>query len=443
MDPSHFKRCKKMSSWNLLTIFLCLGLSVNLPKNASAQKSELLQENTTSDFSFRSQYQQMFLHYPVQAYSLSSESKTLVSDTKRLRLSPEFTIMDSLMIYMDIDNTLIHGNYLQSPEFFSLWQPPSYNDLLRLEKFFSNNQDLFLKSSLHRLFLKIRTSKLTITAGRQLVRFGSGRLWNPLDIMNPISPISIQGSDDLKGIDALRVEYFLFDTAVISIVFEPKRYQNNDDIKNFSGENINSAVRIKVSMGDLEVAGLYGFIAHRHTLGIDLSTIFLNGMLRASILYSKPETSPENNIPFFQASAGYEYTFSHGIYFLAEYFFNENGLHYKENLMDLFLESRTGSMNEKIYRGLANQFLTLNKHYTAVALGYNISPLFRGDFFLIYDFQGMGLFINPTIRYNAFENFDVSLSILKAILWDNAMQKSDFAPFQKGIIFYASLSWHF
>ena len=56
----------------------------------------------------------------------------------------------------------------------------------------------------------------TATIGRQQIRFGSGKLWNPLDILNPISPTFIEGGDDQKGTDAVKLDFFPDDKTEIS-----------------------------------------------------------------------------------------------------------------------------------------------------------------------------------------------------------------------------------
>lgn len=393
-------------------------------------------EDQNSVFSLGGHFRDLFVYYPVETYSLTGENKKLVSNLMRVRLSPQFNFSEKLIVHMDFDNEIIMGNYLKSPEFDGLWRPSDYNDLFKLSREPVYDEDLYYRTRIHRLYAKIAVGNLTITGGRQLVRFGSGRLWNPLDIMNPISPTALEGIEEQKGIDALRMEYYINATTEIGLVVDQKRYRDNDGL---SSQNTNAAGRIKVSYGNTELAGLGGRIAHRAVGGIDISTIVLDGMVRGGLLYS----DPEEGTSFVQGSAGYEYTFPMGLYLLMEYFYNQNGLNFNRDLKYLYLSSRAGVMNEEIFRGLSNQFLTFNQHYAALALGYDVMALLRGDFFVIYDFQGKGVLFNPSLRYNAFQNIDISLGIMRAHVFPGAPRESDFAAFEKDFLLMTSLVWFF
>ena len=262
-------------------------------------------EDQNSVFSLGGHFRDLFVYYPVETYSLTGENKKLVSNLMRVRLSPQFNFSEKLIVHMDFDNEIIMGNYLKSPEFDGLWRPSDYNDLFKLSREPVYDEDLYYRTRIHRLYAKIAVGNLTITGGRQLVRFGSGRLWNPLDIMNPISPTALEGIEEQKGIDALRMEYYINATTEIGLVIDQKRYRDNDGL---SSQNTNAAGRIKVSYGNTELAGLGGRIAHRAVGGIDISTIVLDGMVRGGLLYS----DPEEGTSFVQGSAGYEYTFPMG-----------------------------------------------------------------------------------------------------------------------------------
>ncbi|HDP79287.1 MAG TPA: hypothetical protein ENN21_00425 [Spirochaetes bacterium] len=387
----------------------------------------------------RGQFRDLFVYYPVENYSLTGGDKKLVSDLKRLRLSPQLNFREKVIVRMDYDNEIITGSYLNSPEFNELWRPSDYNDFFQMSREPVHDEDLYYRTRIHRLYAKIAAGDFTVTVGRQLVRFGSGRLWNPLDIMNPLSPTALEGAEEQKGIDALRVEYYLNAVTELGLVVDQKRYRDRDGLDGISAENTNAVGRLKLSLGNTELAGLGGRVARRAVGGIDLSTIVLEGMLRGSLIYSDPEEGD----PFMQGSAGYEYTFAGGLYFLVEYFYNQNGLNFNRELNNLYMMSRAGVMNEEIFRGLSNQCLTYNRHYAALALGYDITALLRGDFFVIYDFEGRGLFFNPSLKYNAFQNIDVSLGVMRAHVFDGAPEQSDFAAFENEVLVAASLAWYF
>lgn len=368
-----------------------------------------------------------------------NKKKRLVADLKRIRLSPEINVSNWLHIRIDYDNEIITGSYLRSPEFDEYWRHPEYNDLFDLSCEPNYDEDIYYRTKIHRAFIKLIIGDLTVTMGRQQIRFGSARLWNPLDILNPISPTFVEGAEEQKGTDALRLEYYLTDRTEIALVVDQKRINNDDDPEKLNSENSNIISRLKTTVVKTDIALLGGRVSRRNIGGTDISSILLDGILRGALLYSKPEEGRS----FLQGSAGYEYNFSFGLYFLIEYFYNQNGLNFNEELREAYLGSLVFDINEDNYYKLSNQFLTFNQHYCGLALGYDITPLLRAEIFTIYDFQGRGIFYNPSLKYNALENLDLSLGYMQSHIFDNAAYESDFEYVKKYGFFYASLTWYF
>ena len=81
--------------------------------------------------------------------------------------------------------------------------------------------------------------------GRQQIRFGSGNLWNPLDVLNPISPLMVEGAEEQKGTDALRLNFYPTDSMEISFIYDMKLFNNKyADIK---GDESNYVARVKAT----------------------------------------------------------------------------------------------------------------------------------------------------------------------------------------------------
>jgi len=397
-------------------------------------------------FSIGGQFKNLFTYTETDQYSEyqfsfteRDKKKRLIADLKRIRLSPEINISDFLHIHVDYDNEIITGTYLKSLEFDQYWRPSEHNDLFDLSYESHYDKDVFYRTKVHRAFAKLVIGDITMTLGRQLIRFGSGKLWNPLDILNPISPTFVEGAEDQKGTDALRIEYYFSEKTELALVLDQKRIDNNDDYSKLSSRNSNLVARFKTTIAETEIAALGGQIARRQIGGTDISTILLDGMLRGSVVYSKPETGES----FIQGSAGYEYNFSFGLYFLIEYFYNENALNFNNELMAQYWESLISGINENNYYALSNNFLTFNQHYSGIALGYDFMPLLRGEVFAIYDFQGKSLFYNPALRYNAFENINVFIGFMKSYGIKDGKYTSDFEYLEKYSFLYASLVWYF
>ena len=365
------------------------------------------------------------------------ENKKLASDLNRIRLSPELNYKEKIIIHVDYDNELVFSNFNKSYAFDAQYRPTEYNSLIDMtwEPYYVRN--VYYRTKIHRAYAKLSLENITLTAGRQQIRYGSGRLWNPLDILNPVSPSAVEGAEEQAGTDAVKLDWFFSRETELSLVYDQKRHDNG--FADTGPKDANSVARFKTVAGENEIALLAGFISRKAAAGIDASTILYKGMLRGSAIYFHPDEGSA----YFVANAGYEYTFKNGLYFLAEYFYNENSLNRNSALKNAYEQGLYAGMNQKNYVLLANQFLTYNEHYAGLALGYGLHPLVRADLFFIYDFQGRGIFISPSLKYNVFENIDLVAGAMLAYVFSGSDRMSDFEPMKKYGLYYLSLAAYF
>ncbi len=390
-------------------------------------------------FTLKARFNDIFTWYRTDTYSKTLERRDLIANLARLRLTPELNFSDILLLHVDYDNEVLNGNYLKSVEFDRFWRDPysDYNDLFDLTKEVKYTEDYLYRTKIHRAYAKLVLGDFTLTAGRQQIRFGSGRLWNPLDIMNPISPVSLEGAEEQKGVDALRAEYFLNAYTVLSVVADRKRAGEDSTGKPGSGTT-GALGRLKTTVLGADIAALAGKMHHRDVAGADITVVFLDGNLRGSALRTKHEDLE----PRVQAGGGFEYNFAFGLYFLVEYFFNENALNFNEELKYAYLSSLAFGFDESSYSLLSNQFITFNKHYLALALGYDITPLIRMELFALCDVQGRSVLLNPTLRYNIFQDVDLTVSAMKTWIHRGAEYESDFEYLRKYPLVYATFTWY-
>ncbi len=393
------------------------------------------EKNPNWKFNPRGKFSLYYYQLPVEKYSLTGSNKVLTADKKQLELSPELQYHNALTVRIDNQLELINGNFLKSPEFEYLHSYAQFNDLFHTGYDIKYSDDYLLRTNFSRAYVKYLHDDFTVIAGRQQIRFGSGRIWNVLDVLNPISPLS--NADSTKGTDALRAEYYPGDMAELSIIIDPKR--TNDNLNETDIDSTNVLLRGKTTISDTETALLLGRVANRVVAGADASTIFFGGLLRSAVLYSKP--AGENF--FIQAGGGYEYTFGFGLYFLSEYFYNQSGINYNSRMKNALAETALSGMTQKNYFLLANQFITFNKHYLSNVFAYDIFPLLRGEIFFIGDLQGRGLLMSPTIKFNALENLDLSLNIYSAKIFDGAPNSSDFSDMENNLNVNVYLSLYF
>jgi hypothetical protein len=415
------------------------SIESDINKTETAQSKEFVEE-TGLKFKFSGYFKDLFMFTSTDGYSGSPVEmpggyKNLISNLQRIRLSPEFQISNIFLLHVDWDNELVMSSFNKSVEFNNSFKPSQYNDLLHLAWYPYEDNSVLYKTKLHRAYMKLNLSMFTFSIGRQQIRFGSGKLWNPLDILNPVSPTYMEGAEEQQGTDAVKMDVFFNEKTELTLVYDQKRmFDNINDMRYING---NSVARFKTTFSETDLAVMGGWVGRKGIAGIDTSSVFFKGILRGALLFSYPE---DKNW-FFQFNLGYEYNFQSGLSITGEYFYNGNGMNANTSLKSAYTQSMFTGIDQGNYYKFANQSLTFNQHYLGLAVGYEFHPLLRGDFFTIYDIQGNGLFMTLSLKYSIFENLDAVISGMFGFVF--AGNSSDFQNLNNHPMVYATLQLYF
>ncbi len=392
------------------------------------------------NFKLGGYYKNLFMYrkmnnFQTDIYS-QPENKNLISDLNRLRISPEINYSESFMFHADADFEAVGSNFNKTDLFDAYWIESEYNDFIKLsyEPYYS--RDLYCRSEFQNIYAKMSAGKFTGTAGRQQIRFGSSRLWNPLDLMNPLSPLAVEGSGEQRGADAIRLDWYPGESTELTGVVSPLK--ENDNYGDIESDSFNYIARLQTGVKDFDAALLGGYTAKRRNGGADFAAEIYDGLLTGVFLYS----SPSDGEDYYQFGSGYEYTFSYGVYFLVEYFYNSLPVNEDAELQTAFLLYSINGIDESNYYILSNRIITYNRHYLSVSAGYDFFPLLRGELFSIYDFQGRGIFLNAALKFNALENLDFIFGVISAYI-DETERVSDFVMYDEQPLYYGSLQFYF
>lgn len=369
------------------------------------------------------------------AYS-QPRNKHMTADLNRLGISPEISYGDILTFHSDIDFEAVFSNYNKTIPFDMYWRETDYNDFTKPSVEPLYNRVIYTAAEIRNIYLKFTRGSFTGTAGRQQIRFGSSRLWNPLDLLNPFSPVHIEGSDEQKGIDALRLDWYPGESTELTCVINPVR--ENDIFAETDFKSSNYALRLKTGISEFDAALITAYTAKRINAGFDFQLILFDGMLTGVFLWSDPHKGKS----FMQCGAGYEYTFSSGLYLLAECFYNSLPVNDDQDLQTAIYESNTGGINSANYYVLANRIITANSYYISAAAGYDFHPLVRAEIFAIYDFQGHGLFYNFSLKISAMQNLDITAGVICSFV-DKNEKTSDFITYNNKPLLYTSADLYF
>ncbi|MCK5111145.1 MAG: hypothetical protein KAQ94_06460 [Arcobacteraceae bacterium] len=159
------------------------------------------------------------------------------------------------------------------------------------------------KTDFYRGYLKYTGEKHLFAAGLQRIPFGVGRIWNPIDIFNPIDSTSIETSER-KGVESIRYEYAIGDLSNLDVTYSKRK----------------SAFRIKgyLDVADAALVILDDDKQNQEILGYELEGELLNSgiELRSEGGYFKDTIT---NTDSYKYIVGGEYGFENSLTILGEY----------------------------------------------------------------------------------------------------------------------------
>ena len=326
--------------------------------------------------------------------TLGLVSKTLDKDRyfldlNRSRLDLTGTWKETFILKMVYDHEAMLGSFLETDDFRRL---KSYkrHDFFDLDWEAADRRDFYWRHYLYRAYLRYQSEKLNLTVGRQRIAWGTGRFWNPTDIFNPFNPVQVE-RDERLGADVVNAEFFVTPMAGLNLVYAPQD----------SSKRSKAALKFKSTYKEVDFSVLAGKSERDRVVGGDFAATVFDGGLRGEAVYYFVRDRKN----YFQFILNYDYTFKNSFYILIEYLYNSGPLSRPE-FLDL------------IDRGTH----TLTRNLIGLNLGYDITPLLRGDLYMIYGPKKDGVFIQPKLKYSLTQNLDV----VGGVHWFNQRKGSEF-----------------
>jgi hypothetical protein len=300
-------------------------------------------------------------------------------DLNRLRLDAEYRPSHDVTGKIVLDTEAVIGSVLDTGEFKAVkGSRPAYSTL---EWTFADNSDVWGRTSVHRLYLEAKSGNITGTVGRQRIAWGSGRLWNPTDVFNPVSPFEIE-RDERAGTDAASVTLYPGPLSSITTVYAPER-EGKDDV----------ALRARTNMQGYDVSLVLASLNNRDLLGLDFAGNIGDSSFRGEVTHEALTTAdalfPERRERFARSVLSWDYTFASTLYVLVEYLYN--GGNVRRDVPLTFI---------------AGEIVTRNRNFIAFGLGYDLTPLIRTECTVVRDVDGNGVVAEPSLNYNVRQNVD-------------------------------------
>ena len=233
----------------------------------------------------------------------------LLLDLTRLRLRPTLNVSENLRISLEYEITSL---YQSSALFFAPINDKTNRQTVDLRWQPVNERHLKIAHFIDRLYLRQDFDFGTITVGRQRVAWGTGRIWNPTDLFNPINPAAFDKIEK-DGADLITAKFYLGNFTDLTLVHNPR--------KNLRDNNAGFRFRSNYHSYDLSVIG--GYFDERLVIGGDFAGNLLAAGFRGEAIFSADRRNLRAN--FVKYILGLDYQFTAKIYALMEFQHNGKG----------------------------------------------------------------------------------------------------------------------
>ena len=222
---------------------------------------------------------------------LKKDGSAGLGDLNRLRLKLDQQIGDRLALHLE----------------------PRYYFLVKSQEILLNGASDLDQLVFDRAHLKYSAANWSLTAGKQRIAWGSGYIWNPVDIFNPfVLSFAVQDQDKMN-VQAARVEVPLGTTSGIDTFV----------LAGMPWEETGKGIRVKGTAGLFDLALSYvdqGTLGHQ--VGFDTSGDIVQDVGMRGEIALKTSASGAG---YTQAVIGGDYTLDNGVGLNYEYYFNGLG----------------------------------------------------------------------------------------------------------------------
>jgi hypothetical protein len=298
-------------------------------------------------------------------------------DLFQTRLRPVFDFNFGKGFSAEVSQTLLFssGNALDNP-LYKLSQdaaPPTY---FRWDKRLVNDNEAWLDWSVYRAWAAYENDKMKVTLGRQRIAFGSALFYSPLDVFNPVSPLSLEPGERV-GVDGVDCEIELGPSSYFSLAYG---IGNVIDQSRFA-----AYYKTTVKTTDLH------FLAARIFADWIAGAAFASNVKQGKLYGEASYTWPEQGKNYFRGTIGYQYNFSNGLLLTTEYYHNDGVIH----------ASALGLADASAIFTQTNALATVDRNFLGVSAGFDLTELIRFNSALLLDLDAGSFYIGPSFSFSA------------------------------------------
>lgn len=299
----------------------------------------------------------------------------------RLRLRPTFHLWTDARIAAEYE---IASLYFNGSSLLNILMNETNRQYFNWNWNIVKENNIAINHFIDRLYFRQGLDFGNIIIGRQRISWGTGKIWNPTDLFNPINPAAFYKTEK-DGADAAVSTLYLGNFTDLQVVYNPG--------KKFNSENYGFRFRTNLLEYDFALIGAY--FDKRVIIGGDFAGNFFEAGIWGDGIYS----ADRNNLSsgFINFVFGMDYQFTSKLYGLFEYQYNGQGFADKNKY--------------QLLRLLKGEILNLSKNYIFLQSSYQVYPLVTTSLSINSNLNDGSGFVAATSSYNALENLYVNLGV--------------------------------
>jgi hypothetical protein len=324
----------------------------------------------------------MFMEVPdaISAFGIDYDDDYIGTNLTRMRLRPTMNFGYDSRITMHYEMDMM---YTEAAMPYFLGSGMTNRQAVDLHWTFLDEGKWIGRHYIDMLYYKHMFDWGEFTFGRQVISWGTGRIWQPMDMFNPINPANFSKFEK-DGADALSVTYYLGNFTDLEFVYNFRE----------RWEDGNFAARFRTNTGGYDLSAMAGYFDDRGVIGGSATGNLWTAAIRGEAVWAVHPDDPDSS--YVRAIAGIDHQITADLYGMLEYHYNGQGTTCKQCY--------------DYARLFTGEILNVGKHYLFAQGRYSLHPLWSlsvGNMTNLTDGSG---FVNGMLTYSARDNLNLSLA---------------------------------
>ncbi len=305
-------------------------------------------------------------------------------DLTRVRLRPTLELWEGGKIALEHEVNLLYQSASQPTLQSTVAAKRQLSDLRWV---LVSGEHGYVSHFVDRLYFRQNFLTSSLIIGRQRIQWGTGRIWNPTDVFNPINPANFDKIEK-DGADAVSFTSYLGNFTDLEIVWNPE--------DNFRQSN--AGARFRTNYDEFDLSLLTAYFDKRVMIGGDFAGNLATAGVRGEGVYWFDQKNGRD--AYVRAIFGMDYQFTTALYGLVEYQYNGQG---------------STDRNEYDLLGLLRgEILNVARNYLAASASYQIHPLVMTGLTLTINLDDGSRYFLPSVEYSLSDAVTLSAGALIA-----------------------------